>query len=1232
MTHGTAMLQPDTLPAANRVLTRRLTRLLGGLWLLLATGLQPALGEQPAVLIVSPQGAANGWVDLAYLNELHQAGFEVDYTESMAEVTWERLKQYHVLVLYSCPPDAGVDAWPFLGKQPIYKQDFMALVDRFLASGGGVFLIAVETQIRTTLVRDLIQPWGADLPLETIIDPANSAFMTRMPRVPLAYTNQIASSPVSAGVRGIWYPIQPHYNAADTLPLALDDSWQVVVRAMPSARTVPVDLSKSAYPGPPHPLVRADGVSAPPLLGIRPYGSGRIALMSQWAAYALGAGTKWLYNREVLSRGLNGKPSDVDRLLANSLRWLAAPSLQSHALGGYVTAPGRLTPPNQRAQIRQQFRESASTGVDPSLAAAPRDTTLFKGLIGVQTALSSGRGTVADYAAAAKQAGLDFLVFLEDFSALDADKLAHLKSDCQQYSSDAVTLFPGYRIDNNIGNHMFVFGPGTVMPPDRLRTGPGHKTFMVQGETSPGVFGSTPPAAEDFLWSLTPNTQIGYYDFAHSGMGMRLSDARLYAMAAVRTYRDGVLIDDAVADYLTTVQSTIAPAPVAVDLISSPSAIASEVSAGQGLTYVLARSRAQIWSDALDYTDQYTCPNVFTSTGPLIMRWPACMRVATLGAEPFVTGRSLMTAPIYVTSDKGLREVRLYDGQQLYRRFPLNGAPVFSTILQLEGTIQHDLVLIAEDVAGGQAISAARRSWKDGSLAPVFCSDRINDCGNMLMAHGPYPMPVLRTPEISDPGFTWDGGPKGILTPVDFEGSNPKLETDHSVIDGDRYNQTPLLEFADEGAVAVESVRDELIDPRVPAENPWHTYGPRVPAQGMQFTLRYTQFDRASIDVPSTGWAAPPVQTGCNAALFRGDITFTAPLTVKSLRLLRNWNWISSVPIHVVVGRNAEVVRDLDVASTTAEQRFTLLPGDWFGFYTSGTGNSQFLINRGQPIELHVGRRQNGEWVSLWAMPPTTSVHAGQSYPYELFGVGCPLDAAAHSASEFTNALAYLDRPQGLQVLRGQRLPSRGVLELQPDNYIARVVLNKPSTTTNLTLPVVVNTLNRRWTAGLWQVAGYVKGDYGVGSNRYRAVGLDFDGRAYVPLFPDLAAQTDVMIGHPVVADARGRDLFIQVTPLSGGTTANPDYNWSVVVNNPTDQPIATVLSQTMELPNLQVDTREVTFAPGESREMINSRSALSRQRSASLQAPTRTATPTATPTDPFGSSRSTPSITSGGR
>ena len=42
------------------------------------------------------------------------------------------------------------------------------------------------------------------------------------------------------------------------------------------------------------------------------------------------------------------------------------------------------------------------------------DRPQIKGLIGARTKLSSGSGTVADYAREAKKAGLDYIVFLED--------------------------------------------------------------------------------------------------------------------------------------------------------------------------------------------------------------------------------------------------------------------------------------------------------------------------------------------------------------------------------------------------------------------------------------------------------------------------------------------------------------------------------------------------------------------------------------------------------------------------------------------------------------------------------------------------------------------------------------------------------------------------------------------------------------------------------------------------
>jgi hypothetical protein len=131
----------------------------------------------------------------------------------------------------------------------------------------------------------------------------------------------------------------------------------------------------------------------------------------------------------------------------------------------------------------------------------------------------------------------------------------------------------------------------------------------------------------------------------------------------------------------------------------------------------------------------------------------------------------------------------------------------------------------------------------------------------------------------------------------------------------------------------------------------------------------------------------------------------------------------------------------------------------------------------------------------------------------------------------------------------------------------------------DLTLPCRISGQNPNWSAGLFQKEGYVKGDYGSGKNRYRALGVDHVGFAYIPLYVDLAEKTHILAGHPVVADSKGKDLFIQVTKVG----VNPD-RWHLSVNNPTNDTITTPLWTTMDLPGLKVPAGPLTLKPGEYR------------------------------------------------
>ncbi|MEM3063449.1 MAG: hypothetical protein QW303_07900, partial [Nitrososphaerota archaeon] len=278
----------------------------------------------------------------------------------------------------------------------------------------------------------------------------------------------------------------------------------------------------------------------------------------------------------------------------------------------------------------------------------------------------------------------------------------------------------------------------------------------------------------------------------------------------------------------------------------------------------------------------------------------------TFGGEEFVVGPAVMPSAISVVAERGLKEIRIYNGQQLFRRLKFKGEKEFNQTLVLDGTIQKNLVLIAEDMKGGKAVSFARRCWKDGALAPIFCSDHVND-GGMLLYHGPGFLPLQRVPSLPHDvaGDTWDGGPTACLPLLGYQNTVPVLESDKGKEDGGRFNQTPLLEFSDEGAVAVSHILAEVFDDKViNIVNPWHTYGPIAgPSKLFSYIQRYREFVTPTVGVPQTGWAGPGVRVGINACVFREEIIFKQDLKIKSLLLGYNSGSANAL---VVVSTDAE--------------------------------------------------------------------------------------------------------------------------------------------------------------------------------------------------------------------------------------------------------------------------------------------------------------------------------------
>ena len=158
-------------------------------------------------------------------------------------ITWDLIKQYNCLVILDLPPDEqDTENWATSwGKFPPYKKEMLPLLDAYLKQGGGIFFMPTmwDWGFRgNTKFEEYLKRWGARLPYESVQDPAT---VTTHPRntVPFVYTENIAKSPVSDGVKGMWFPGGDwmSYWTLPGTPLLVSKDWTEVVRGSDTSFT-----------------------------------------------------------------------------------------------------------------------------------------------------------------------------------------------------------------------------------------------------------------------------------------------------------------------------------------------------------------------------------------------------------------------------------------------------------------------------------------------------------------------------------------------------------------------------------------------------------------------------------------------------------------------------------------------------------------------------------------------------------------------------------------------------------------------------------------------------------------------------------------------------------------------------------------------------------------------------------------------------------------------------------
>ena len=296
--------------------------------------------------------------------------------------------------------------------------------------------------------------------------------------------------------------------------------------------------------------------------------------------------------------------------------------------------------------------------------------------------MTGGRGSVAEYVAEGKKAGLHFIIFAEDFEQLTPESWSQFKRECAASSGNDFLAVPGFEWRNPLGDRSIMAGP--VAYPDKSVFAPGTKRIVHQD-----VFWFAAGAPMNLSCSAKNRTPLWNFKTVNA--------------FPVEVWKDGKRREDNFKEYLYDQGREHFYTPVVVNWVKSPQELAAAVRTAPA-TILLGNALKDVM--ALVQQNLFGTQSLlaYVTAGPQIA---AChgfnLCRATAGAM-LVPGTDRWRLRLAAASAKGLREVRVYDGREVAYRFDAGGKTEFVTEIDGHHDRQHHWVPVVEDVAGQLAI------------------------------------------------------------------------------------------------------------------------------------------------------------------------------------------------------------------------------------------------------------------------------------------------------------------------------------------------------------------------------------------------------------------------------------------------------------------------------------------------------------------------------------------------
>jgi len=838
-------------------------------------------------------------------------------------------------------------------------------------------------------------------------------------------------------------------------------------------------------------------------------------------------------------------------------------------LGGYLNQPTRekgvipdpivWTPKNLEGKEPADYWREKTIG---SMGASGR---WYRGIIGAQTKLTGGNGTVAEYAAAARAANLDFIAFterVEDLSAISKETWDKFRKECADASGPDLLVLPGQLVQRGKAGDWYFRVSDFESPPRR--------DFLTQdGKRIDNAL------YEHFASGLN---SLGPLDIRNQPTPYWAS--RNYNSMAVTTTKDAKTAVD-LEPFLYVTQNLDDPKPVAIDLITSPAQVAA--AAGRFLNLRFARSQDEL-RKTLKSPDNGPLAQI--SNGPRITNWQG-RNVWTRTFGKVVPGIERIMIRLQAESDQPLSEAIIYDGPKVFRRYKLEGKSCDLFIHALHDK-QHQFVAVVKDTAGRMAV-VSQMPTAELFNRRLICSDRQNSLssseqldaqGNPLSIQAAFMQtkylfrgisPLTYANSVDYVPWMWDGTPgsstSATMNPAMWEPpyGPPTKEGSHHLIG--------RMEFPlGSRDVMCQAMGTEYVSPDKPPH--FHGFWPMQPLKGFNAYTRVIEFKKTP-DKPAASLIEGyfvMLQDGKweKQEWYWSQYSHMFATLKASTPELTSWYFVNPAKGEALSGLTA-VAPDRMAGFTKS-----LAPGG-YAAYTRGADvnalfplDTPFLVTQaiipGGPSQMYFGFDRIGQ-----------SYKKGDIIPFRFVTyVGSPESVPDNRALEqFRNDFGLSGGAPAYQVTprSGKVKSTRYVLDLEAQDGGFGGVISKAKLDTRL--PVRVHGVNPNWTSGIvertekWWLPAGVMDDLKL-TPEQKAAPTTYS--AYFAL--DVSKDRDVWLGNLVMCDQP--DLLLTLLPEGDG-------RFTIEAQNPTDREITATVRTAPEFSLAPKFQQQVTLKPGSS-------------------------------------------------